>query len=106
MIGKGCRVKESIILDNSQLQPFSTVLQSVVGWNSRIGMWSRVEGTPPAGWTMARSGGVWPSKTGVKDQSITILGENVSVAPETYVRNCTVLPHKELKSSYSDEILM
>ena len=55
---------------------------------------------------MARSGGVWPSTNGVKDQSVTILGESVEVADEICVRNCTVLPHKDLRSSYANEILM
>lgn len=45
-------------------------------------------------------------KNGVKLQGITILGKEVSVLDESIIRNCIVLPHKELKSSYHSQILM
>lgn len=35
-----------------------------------------------------------------------VIGKEVTVADEIIVRNCIVLPHKELKSSYHSEILM
>lgn len=40
------RIKESIILDAVEIQPFSSVLYSIIGWNSKIGQWARIEGTP------------------------------------------------------------
>jgi len=105
-IGEGARIKESIILDNSTIGPFACVLCSVIGWGSRIGKWCRVEGTPPPGWTMSRSG-VWPTASGsTKEQTVSILGQDVSISNEAYIRNCIVLPHKELKSGYQNEILM
>ncbi|EIE92080.1 hypothetical protein RO3G_16791 [Rhizopus delemar RA 99-880] len=78
----------------------SCVLHSIVGWNSRIGSWSRVEGCPVYGEDNSMM------KNGVKSQSITILGKDVTVMDETIIRNCIVLPHKELKSCYHNEILM
>ncbi|KAI7879481.1 nucleotide-diphospho-sugar transferase [Lichtheimia hyalospora FSU 10163] len=99
-IGKGVRIKDSIILDNVQIGTASCILHSVIGWNSKIGAWARVEGNP------AGDHNIDMMKNGVKSQSITILGKEVSVMDETIVRNCIVLPHKELKSSYHSEILM
>ncbi len=117
-IMQGVRVKDSIILDNVHigvmyktkkkyvhvdsclLQKASCVLHSIVGWNSRIGSWSRVEGCPVYGEDNSMM------KNGVKSQSITILGKDVTVMDETIIRNCIVLPHKELKSCYHNEILM
>ncbi|KAL0074549.1 nucleotide-diphospho-sugar transferase [Phycomyces blakesleeanus] len=99
-IGKGVRIKDSIILDNVQIGNAGCVLHSVIGWNSKIGAWARVEGTPISDHNTSMM------SNGVKSQSITILGKEVSVMDETIIRNCIVLPHKELKSSFHSEILM
>jgi mannose-1-phosphate guanylyltransferase len=45
-IGPGVRIRESIVLGNSVIQNHSCVLHSIIGWNSMIGSWVRVEGTP------------------------------------------------------------
>ena len=45
-IGPGVRVRDSIILGNSVLQNHSLIIYSIIGWNSFIGSWVRVEGTP------------------------------------------------------------
>ncbi|KAI8381516.1 nucleotide-diphospho-sugar transferase [Radiomyces spectabilis] len=99
-IGKGVRIKNSIILDNVHIGNASCILHSVIGWNSKIGAWARVEGSPVADHNVAMM------MNGVKSQSITILGKEVSVMDESIIRNCIVLPHKELKSSFHSEILM
>ncbi|ORZ00931.1 nucleotide-diphospho-sugar transferase [Syncephalastrum racemosum] len=99
-IGKGVRIKDSIILDNVQIGSASCVLHSVIGWNSKVGTWARVEGSPAGDHNSEMM------VNGVKSQSITILGKEVTVMDETIIRNCIVLPHKELKSSYHSEILM
>jgi mannose-1-phosphate guanylyltransferase len=44
--------------------------------------------------------------SGMKNQSVTIFGEKVTVSDELVIRNCVVLPHKDLKNSYKNEILM
>ncbi|VDM74891.1 unnamed protein product, partial [Strongylus vulgaris] len=38
--------------------------------------------------------------------SLTILGSDVSIAPETIVLNCVVLPYKELSCSYKNQIIL
>lgn len=40
------RIRESIILGNSIVQNHSCILYSIIGWNSLIGSWVRIEGTP------------------------------------------------------------
>ena len=45
-IGAGARIKESIVLNNSNIGPNSLVMYAVIGMNSKIGAWTRVEGTP------------------------------------------------------------
>ena len=45
-ISAGARIKESIVLNNSSIGANSLVLYAVIGMNSKIGDWARVEGTP------------------------------------------------------------
>lgn len=45
-IGPGVRIRESIILAQANIADHSLVLHSIVGRNSQIGKWTRVEGTP------------------------------------------------------------
>jgi len=45
-IGAGARVKESIVLEDAEIKHDACVLYSIIGWNSRVGAWARVEGTP------------------------------------------------------------
>ena len=45
-ISAGARIKESIVLNNSCIGANSLVLYAVIGMNSKIGDWARVEGTP------------------------------------------------------------
>uniref|UniRef100_A0A8C1CLB4 GDP-mannose pyrophosphorylase Ab n=1 Tax=Cyprinus carpio carpio TaxID=630221 RepID=A0A8C1CLB4_CYPCA len=79
-IGGGVRVRESIILHGAMLQDHCCVLNSIVGWDSTVGKWARVEGTPSDpnpndpyakidSETLFRDGGLTPS--------ITILGMEI-----------------------------
>ncbi|KAJ3035165.1 hypothetical protein HDV00_004287 [Rhizophlyctis rosea] len=100
VIGRGVRVRDSIILDNVEIKNDSCILNAVVGWDSKIGCWSRVEGAP------GESSHHNATVKGQKIPSAAILGKAVTVADEIAVRNCIVLPHKELKSSQHNEIVM
>nr|XP_033801281.1 mannose-1-phosphate guanyltransferase alpha [Geotrypetes seraphini] len=108
-MGAGVRVRESIILHGALLQDHSCVLNSIVGWDSTIGRWARVEGTPSDpnpndphakmdSETLFRDGKLTPS--------ITILGCNVSIPPEVVILNSIVLPHKELTRSFKNQIIL
>jgi mannose-1-phosphate guanylyltransferase len=89
-VGAGARVKESIVLEDAEIKHDACVLYSIIGWNSRVGAWARVEGTP----TPVTSHTTSIIKNGVKVQAITILGKE---GDEVRVQNCICLPFKELK---------
>lgn len=93
VIGAGVRIKESIVLEDVEIRHDACILYSIIGWNSRVGAWARVEGTP----TPVSSHTTSVIKNGVKVQSITILGKECGVGDEVRVQNCVCLPYKELK---------
>ena len=68
-MGKGVRIKDSIILDNAEIKANSCILHSIIGWGSKIGTWARVEGTPITNEETVIT------QNGVKVQTITILGK-------------------------------
>jgi mannose-1-phosphate guanylyltransferase len=45
-IGKGVRISNSIILDGTIIHDFAFCSYSIIGWNSIIGKWSRIQGSP------------------------------------------------------------
>ncbi|MCI4378803.1 hypothetical protein PGIGA_G00220450 [Pangasianodon gigas] len=108
-IGAGVRVRESIILHGATLQDHCCVLNSIIGWDSTIGKWARVEGTPSDpnpndpyakidSETLFRDGKLTPS--------ITILGCNVTIPSEVIILNSIVLPHKDLNRSFKNQIIL
>lgn len=101
-VGAGVRIKESIVLEDAEVKHDACVLYSIIGWNSRVGAWARVEGTP----TEKGSHSTTVVKNGVKVQSITILGKECGVGDEIRVQNCICLPFKELKRDVANEVIM
>jgi mannose-1-phosphate guanylyltransferase len=96
VIGPGVRISNSIILDGVTIQDNSFVNYSILGWNSSIGKWCRIEGSPADSTEQVHNN---------KDK-ITILGSGVKVDHELIVRNTIVLHHRELNDSTSDRILL
>jgi len=94
IIERGVRIKNAIILDGTEIKNDSLVMNSIVGWDSKLGSWSRVLGEP-----------VMPNQVD-KSKNASILGKECKVADEIVIRSCLVLPHKELKSSAHDEVVM
>lgn len=92
-IGRGARVKESIVLEDAEIKHDACVMYSIVGWNSRVGAWARVEGSPLPVTSHTTS----IVKNGLKVQAVTILGKECGVHDEVRVQNCVCLPYKELK---------
>ncbi|KAH8684869.1 putative mannose-1-phosphate guanyltransferase [Tricladium varicosporioides] len=100
VVGAGARIKEAIVLEDAEIKHDSCVLYSIIGWNSKVGAWARVEGTP----TPVNSHTTSIIKNGVKVQSITILGKECGVGDEIRVQNCVCLPFKELKREYGETL--
>lgn len=103
VIGAGVRIKDSIVLASSSIQDNTCILNSIIGWDSRIGTWCRIEGSP---FSSSHCNDDSLTLNGVKRSSVTILAADNLVSNELCVRNCIVLPHKELTRNYANEILM
>ncbi|KAL1997525.1 hypothetical protein VTN49DRAFT_56 [Thermomyces lanuginosus] len=102
VIGAGVRIKEAIVLEDVEIKHDACVLYAIIGWGSKLGAWSRVEGTP----TPVGNHSTTVIKNGVKVQAITILGKECVVGDEVRVQNCVCLPFKELKRDVSNEVIM
>jgi mannose-1-phosphate guanylyltransferase len=70
-IGKGVRLQRCVIMSNSTIRDHAWIASSIVGWNSTVGRWCRVE-------------------------NITVLGDDVTIKDELYVNGASVLPHKSV----------
>jgi len=79
VIGAGCtvgetaRVKNSTIMTGASVQQGAYVVDSIIGWRSRVGAWDHVK-------------------------NMTVLAENVKLADELYVNGAMVLPHKDVNA--------
>lgn len=74
VIGDGVRLSSCVIMRGVQIKDHSKVDNSIVGWESKVGAWSRLE-------------------------NHCVLGEDVQVRDELYMNGAIVLPHKEIKES-------
>ncbi|CAI5438627.1 unnamed protein product [Caenorhabditis angaria] len=110
IIGKGVRIKESIILAEANIEENACVLQCVIGWRSVVGPWARIEGIPHEPNPNVPFAKMENKPLFLADgrltPSLTILGSDVSVAAETIILNCVVLPYKELTCSYKNQIIL
>lgn len=127
IIGPGVRIRESIVLANATISDHSLILHSIVGRNSRVGRWARVEGTPsdpdPNKPFAKMENPPLFNNDGRLNPSITILGKTynvttimflignflgcyVNVPSETILLNSIVLPNKELSRSFKNEIIL
>jgi len=98
IIGPGVRISNSIILDGVAIQANTLVNYSIIGWNSTIGKWCRIEGSPSDNFNQSHGTD--------NRENITILGSGVTVNHELVVRNTIVLQHRELNESVADRILL
>jgi len=96
-IGKGVRIANSIVLDRAEVRDRACILYSILGWDTVIGAWSRIEGIPNYTPFLSHDG---------KRQGITIIGKGTVAAKEVVIRNCIVMPHKELNRDFKNEILL
>lgn len=74
VIGAGVRLSNSVIMKGVSVKDHAKVDSSIVGWDSKVGQWARLEGH-------------------------CVLGEDVEVKDEVYMNGGVVLPHKEIKES-------
>jgi mannose-1-phosphate guanylyltransferase len=74
VIGDGVRIQRSVLLSAAKIKDHAWIKSTIVGWNSTVGRWSRLE-------------------------NVTVLGDDVTIADEIYVNGGLVLPHKTIKAN-------
>lgn len=74
IIGDGVRLQRCVLLKGSKVKEHAWIKSTIVGWNSTVGRWARLE-------------------------NVTVLGDDVTIADEIYVNGGSILPHKEIKAN-------
>ncbi|QDS75000.1 mannose-1-phosphate guanyltransferase [Venturia effusa] len=74
VVGDGVRLQRCVLLSNSKIKDHAWIKSAIVGWNSTVGRWARLE-------------------------NITVLGDDVTIGDEIYVNGGSVLPHKSIKAN-------
>ncbi|XP_067932395.1 mannose-1-phosphate guanyltransferase alpha-A-like [Watersipora subatra] len=110
VIGAGARIKESLILESAHVHDHACILHSIIGRDSTVGAYTRVEGTPndpnpDKPFSKMEVKGLFNSN-GQLNPSITIIGSRVQVPSEIVVLNTIVLPHKDISGSEMNKIIL
>ena len=74
VIGDGVRLQRCVLLSGSKVKDHAWVKSTIVGWNSTIGKWARLE-------------------------NVSVLGDDVTIGDEIYVNGGSILPHKSIKQN-------
>ena len=74
VIGDGVRLQRCVLLENSRVKDHAWIKSTIVGWNSSIGKWARLE-------------------------NVCVLGDDVTIGDEIYVNGGSILPHKSIKQN-------
>lgn len=111
IIGPGVRIRESIILDHSTVDSHTLIICSIVGRNSKIGKWVRIEGAgkidpdPNKPFAKIKNLPLF-NQNGKLNPSTTIIGNGCSISSEIILLNTIILPSKELTRSFKNEIIL
>jgi mannose-1-phosphate guanylyltransferase len=68
-VGSGVRLANCVLLQKASVRDNSWIKDSIVGWHSTVGRWSRLD-------------------------NVTVLGEDVHIKDEVVIHGATILPHK------------
>ncbi|EPR62968.1 GDP-D-mannose pyrophosphorylase [Toxoplasma gondii GAB2-2007-GAL-DOM2] len=74
VVGRGCRLQRSALMEGVRVGDYTWMETAIVGWQSRIGKWCRIEG-------------------------LTVVGEDVHIRSECCINGAFVLPHKSITQS-------
>ena len=89
VISQGARVKDCIVLNDVQVLPHACIVNSIVGWGSVVGPWARIQGSETT----------TPSSASASLRRTSWWGPRWS-------SSSVILPHKEIKSNVSNEIVL
>lgn len=78
VVGDGVRLQRCVLLQNCKVKDHAWIKSTIVGWNSTVGKWARLE-------------------------NVTVLGDDVTIGDEVYVNGGSVLPHKTIKQNVDGE---
>lgn len=110
IIGPGVRIRESIILDDCVIEDHSLIIHTIIGRNTKVGKWTRIEGTsvdpdPNKPFAKIKNLPLF-NQNGKLNPSTTIIAHNCSVSSEIVLLNTIILPSKELTRSFKNEIIL
>jgi mannose-1-phosphate guanylyltransferase len=74
VVGDGVRLQRCTLLPGSKVKDHAWIKSTIVGWNSTVGKWARLE-------------------------NVSVLGDDVTISDEVYVNGGSVLPHKTIKAN-------
>ena len=74
VVGDGVRLQRCVLLAGSKVKDHAWIKSTIVGWNSSIGKWARLE-------------------------NVSVLGDDVTIGDEIYVNGGSILPHKSIKAN-------
>jgi mannose-1-phosphate guanylyltransferase len=74
VVGDGVRLQRCVLLKGSKVKDHAWIKSTIVGWNSTVGRWARLE-------------------------NVTVLGDDVNIGDEIYVNGGSILPHKSIKAN-------
>ena len=74
VIGDGVRIQRSVLLKGTTVKDHAWIKSTIVGWNSTVGRWARLE-------------------------NVSVLGDDVTIGDEVYVNGGSILPHKSIKAN-------
>jgi mannose-1-phosphate guanylyltransferase len=81
VIEDGVRLRRTTVLEGVTIKKNSWVDSSIVGWESRIGQWVRMEG-------------------------VSVLGRDVRIADELYINGGMILDHKAIKDTIPEPAII
>jgi len=85
VVGDGARLQNCLVLEDVIIKEHAFVKNAILGWNSTVGQWTRVQGST---------------------DKPAIFGAGVTAKSEVIIDKCTVLPHKSISASCSEEIIL
>ncbi|KAK1767692.1 mannose-1-phosphate guanyltransferase [Phialemonium atrogriseum] len=74
VVGDGVRLQRCVLLSGSKVKDHAWIKSTIVGWNSTVGKWARLE-------------------------NVSVLGDDVTIGDEIYVNGGSILPHKTIKAN-------
>lgn len=81
VVEDGVRLQNVVMLKGSKIKQFTWITNSIIGWNSSVGKWVRIEG-------------------------MTVMGEDVHIKDELFINGAAILPHKSISESIFEKGLI